>query len=231
MRRYPIALIYPDELPHLALTGTETLCREPVVLMSDRAPLVVDDGVPPAADQVEGLCPDCLVRLGELHALYAAPTSRHKLAWQPKTAPHGADIALGAEAALDADRLLALFDELLWEMEPDARRAVLQQRIAELSALRGTVDALLDRLLLAVREKVTPPLSWEALGKSLGVTATPARSRYQRAAAQAPPNRLHACPMGCGDYRPIHLAGGHDPWKMHDLDHEGYDRMREEEER
>ena len=34
-------------------------------------------------------------------------------------------------AALDADRLLALFDELLWEMEPDARRAVLQQRIAD----------------------------------------------------------------------------------------------------
>jgi hypothetical protein len=31
MRRYPIARIYPDELPHLALTGAETLCREPVV--------------------------------------------------------------------------------------------------------------------------------------------------------------------------------------------------------
>ena len=226
MRRYPIARIYPDELSHLALTSTETLCREAVVLMADQAPLVVDDNTPPAADAVQGMCPACVERLGELHDLHAAATSTHGLAWQPRTAPHGADIALGAEAALDADRLLTLFDAQLWELESPARRAALQQRIADLSALRGTVDALVDRLLVASRDKVFPPVTWETLGQSLGVTATPARSRYQRA-AETMPDRRQACPHGCGEFRPAQLAGGYDPWKHHDLDHEGFEQMRE----
>ncbi|MET9395994.1 hypothetical protein [Kitasatospora sp. NPDC002965] len=209
-----------QEIPafHLGLTPLQTFCQVPVLKNLDgHLPADADP-----ADARPGLCTHCLDALEEYRRL-TSTTKRAVLTWNEALNPGGRRTAELVRAALNAREHLFLINHRLHTAPEDQRADTLLALLGHVSDAQKEFDALADELVLALRDVCTPAPSWARMGQRLGVTDSAVRNRYARGSF-AHPERLQLCTIGgtgCGELRPATRPGGVDPWKHHDLDHEG----------
>ncbi|MFF3113600.1 hypothetical protein ACFVSN_30955 [Kitasatospora sp. NPDC057904] len=210
--------------PHLGLTPKQTFCRRPV--LGPTGEQFAADG-----DPADVPCPECREDLAA-YRLLAARKDEHTLTWNPELVPLGRTTALHAQATLTAAELLARRRTRRWETPETQQAEVLLGLLREITDARTLLSALSDDLTLALRDLCRPAPSWERIGEALGVSATPARHRYARA-AEANPDRPVACGIGgtgCGDLRQAQLPDGSDPWKHHEDEHDGNPELPQQDE-
>ncbi|MFC8452129.1 hypothetical protein [Kitasatospora sp. NPDC057223] len=200
--------------PHLGLTPKQTFCRLPVL-----AP--TGGQFPADGDLADVPCRHCREAL-DTYRFLASREDEHTLTWNPELVPHGRTSALHAQAALTATELLARQRERCWETPETQQPEILLGLLREITGARLLLGALSDDLTLVLRDLCRPVPSWERIGEALGVSPTPARHRYNRA-AEGRPDRPVACSIGttgCGERRRAQLPDNSNPWKHHDEDHE-----------
>ncbi|MFG2844239.1 hypothetical protein ACGF12_13855 [Kitasatospora sp. NPDC048296] len=207
---------------HLGLTPLQTFCQAPVLEVLDGH----HDADAEPADARPGLCTHCLDALAEYRHL-TSTTKRTTLTWNEALTPGGRSTAQLVQSALAAREHLALIERRLYPVPEDQRADALLALLADVSSAQQQLDSLADEIVLALRDVCRPSPSWARIGQRLNVKDAAVRHRYSRGAAEHP-GHLQLCPFGCGELRPASLPGDHDPWKYHDLDHEGLELAKAE---
>ncbi|MEV7122234.1 hypothetical protein [Kitasatospora griseola] len=217
----PSSLLFGPGAPrfHLGLTPRRTFCG---VIAQEPTGDYLETGTALQESDHPGLCRPCAEALERLRQLTAA-TSRSTLTWPTALVADGRSTTALIQSAFDARAHLDLIQQRLYPHPEDQRADTLLGFLADVAAAQKQLDMLADELVLALRDACRPAPSWERIGQRLDVKGTAVRHRYNRGAAEHP-DRLTLCSIGgtgCGEMRPATLPGDHDPWKHHDLDHEG----------